>query len=444
MHLFKVTAIVSSLFMLSACGGQTEHVPSANLNAVESTSQSFEFKNDSSLYTALNALYFFSAQDKITPQKINAGITEGIAKWLKPGVFAKQSNTGIQQNLTFDGNHPITSSETGSVTLQLENWHCYDSSPITVVLDNQGMTIDGTLSEYQYSSGCRTSNTHVFSYNFKHAHINTQFIIDSGSITDLTHQQTLKANQILLTSMADGIKQQFGSAWLAQWQLGAQHAGNDFVTLAGNRVKYQHIPAEMVDFNTLDRSKLLAGTVFGNTPGGAVASDKWCRIINIPQGTDLDSQKAQTMIAVNCARSEKRYCEGIETFLPGMQPATSPLAWSDQEYKFAMDNTNLQQQNNKQGHFEQHHQTQNAFSVSPLGGAPFTGALKAIYGYMAPKNANPNNPYYNNAGANSFTGHAGHCQNEMADWATTTGLSFKVITANGVRGIDFLTQNFAK
>ncbi|OBT09460.1 hypothetical protein A9264_09345 [Vibrio sp. UCD-FRSSP16_10] len=462
MNLFKVTAIVSSLFILSACNSGNDvsnikaELTSAQKDQITSylnAPSGFEFKHDTPLYTALNSLYFFSTQNEVTPQSINPGISKGIANVLKLDAFAKLSTKASQTSLTFVGNHPVTATDTGAPTLDATKWHCYDSTPMTVVVDNQGMTIDGTLTEYEYSSGCSTSNSQVFSYNFNHAHINSNFVIDSGSISDQRNgQQALKANQILLSSAEAGVANQFGKAWLAQWKLNTINAGSDFLTLKDGRVVYNKIPSNLVDFASLDQTKLLAGTVFGNAPAsGTPASPKWCRIINIPQGTDLNSQKAQTMIAVNCARSEKRYCKEVKDpkdptkveFAAGMQPATSPLAWGDKEYNNAMDNTDLQQKNNKQGHFEQNGQAQNAFTISPYGAPPFAGTLKAVYGYTAPKDANPASPYFNNAGTNSFAGHPGHCQNEMADWATTTGVSFKVITAHGATGVDFLTQNFA-
>ncbi|MPW36338.1 hypothetical protein [Vibrio sp. B1Z05] len=456
MNLFKTTAIVSSLLMLSACNSNNDInadklVPklSANeksqLNNYIDTQNGFEFSHNSPLYNALDSLFALSTQSKITIQNINPGITQGLSMTLKPGAFAKLPTKGSQTSLTFDASRVVTLSATGAPTTQQEEWHCYGSTPMTVDVDSQGMTINGTLTEYQYQSGCKTSNTKIISYNFKNAHLNPSFIFDSGSVEDLLSQKTLAGNQLLLTSIESGVEQAFGKAWLAQWQAGTESAGNDFLKLDDGRIKYQHIPASMVDYNTLDNSKLLAGTVFGGQPGSGIASAKWCRIVNIPKGLDLNSQKVQTMIAVNCARSIKRYCEGEGTNFPaGMQPATSPVAWSDTVYNLAMDNTNLQKSNNKQGHFEQHGQTQNAFSVTPQGASPFSGTLKAVYGYTAVKDASPVSPTFNNAGANSFAGHAGHCQNEMADWVMTTGLSFKQVTQNKVTGIDFLTQNFAK
>ncbi|WP_261816917.1 hypothetical protein [Vibrio gallicus] len=452
MKLLKLTAVVSSILVLSACNGNIDDSkPKSNLSAdqqkqinnyVGSAGQGFAFSSDSPLYNALDSLYFFSTQDKITPQNISAGMSDGIAKVLKAGVFAKLPAKAQQQAVTFEGDHAVTLSDTGAKTKHTEEWHCYGSLPMTVVVDNKGMTIDGTLTEYKYSGGCKVTNPKVFSYNFAHAHIDANFVVDSGTITDLTTHTSLKPNQILLSAIESDIQSQFGTAWLEQWKAGAQSAGKDFLKLENGRIKYNQIPAGMVDFNTLNQSKLLAGTVFGSQPGGAPASPKWCRIVNIPQGLDLNSQKQQTIIASNCARSVKRYCEGHGSGFPaGMQSAASPVAWGEREYNYAMDNTVLQQQKNQIGHFEQHGQTQNAFTT---GSAPFSGALKAVYGYSTVKDANPSSTTFNNAGANSFAGHAGHCQNEMASWVNSTGLSFKMVTANGGTGIDFLTQNFSK
>ncbi|CAM4208489.1 hypothetical protein [Vibrio neonatus] len=454
MNLFKTTAIVSSLLMLSACNSNNDInadklVPklSANeksqLNNYIDTQNGFEFSHNSPLYNALDSLYALSTQSKITLQDINPGSTQGLTMTLKPGAFAKLPEKGSQTSLTFDASRAVTLSATGAATMHQEEWHCYGSTPMTVDVDRQGMTINGTLTEYQYQSGCKASNTKIISYNFKNAHLNPSFVFDSGSVEDLLSQKTLAGNQLLLTSIESGVEHAFGKAWLAQWQAGAKSAGNDFLKLDDGRIKYQHIPASMVDYNTLDNSKLLAGTVFGGQPGSGIASAKWCRIVNVPQGLDIDSQKVQTMIAVNCARSVKRYCEGEAA---GMQPATSPVAWSDGVYNLAMVNTNAQKEKYAQGHFILNSKAQNVFSATPQSplGIPFSGALKAVYGYTDVKDANPTSHTFNNAGTNSFTGHPGHCQNEMADWVMTTGLSFQQVTQNGVTGIDFLTQNFAK
>ncbi len=410
------------------------------------TQAGFEFNNNSPLYTALDSLYALSTQSKVTIQDINPGITNGLTKALKPGAFAQLPTKGSQTSLTFNPSRAITLSATGAPTVDQNEWHCYGSTPMTIDVDNQGMTINGSLTEYEYQGGCSASNKQIISYNFKNAHLNSNFIFDAGSVDDLLTHKTLAGNQLLLTSIENSIAQTFGKAWLAQWQAGASSSSNDFLKLVNGRIQYQNVPSSMVDYRTLDNAKLLAGTVFGGQPGnGAVASAKWCRIVNIPKGLDLDSQKVQTMIAVNCARSVKRYCEGHDASFPaGMQAATSPVAWSDDVYNLAMDNTKLQQSHNQQGHFEIHGQVQNAFTITPQGADPFTGTLKAVYGYTDVKNADTTSPYFNNAGANSFTGHAGHCQNEMASWATKTGLSFIKLTNNQVTGIDFLTQNFSK
>ncbi|CAM2810979.1 hypothetical protein [Vibrio rarus] len=440
MNVFKLIFALLFTFMLSVGSGY------ASASTVSQGEKSgFAFNENTHLYNALDSFYFFATQQQITPQNLRAGLGSGIAQVLKSGAFSHVPSAGIKKTLVFDGNHPLTLSETGAKTLNAAQWHCYNSSSIVVSVDRQGMTLDGIFTEYQYVKGCNVANKKVIAYQFKHAHINRDFIIDSGHITDLSTSKKIPANQLLLASIEQSVAQQFGKAWLEQWKLGASSAGAHFLQLENGRVVYKEVPSSMQDFNLLDKRKILAGTVFGHAPGIGHASAKWCRIINIPKGLDLESQKVQTMIAVNCARSSHRYCEGHASDFPaGMQPATYPLAWSDASYKLAMDNTVLQQKFNQQGHFETNNQAQNAFTVTPYNGVPFSGALKAVFGYTDVKDPKTTSAHFNNAGANSFTGHAGHCQNEMTQHAMSTGLSFIKLSKKGVTGIDFITQNFAK
>ncbi|GAM55720.1 hypothetical protein JCM19231_784 [Vibrio ishigakensis] len=392
----------------------------------------------SALSDALNTLYYLTVKDMTASDLPFASTGPGVARLLIPNK-AFNGLTAAQADLSFDNNQPLTITDGGSPSSSVYDWHCYQSDSMSVDVDSDGMTVDGTITEYEYSNGCSASNHKVASYRFESAHLNSGFIFDSGEVRDLLQHRTLRANQWLIDSMASRVEKLFGKAWLAQWQQASKNAGEDFLTLdRQGKVVYDQLPPEMVDFNSLDPDAVLDGTVFG---GGASASQKWCRIVNIPTGFDLDSQKVQTMIAVNCARSSKRYCEGHGGFPAGMQQANSPLAWSDDTYHNAMQNTLEQQARNKQGHFIVKSGAQNAFSVTPYGATPFEGALKAIFGYTDVKNADPKSPTFNNAGTNSFVGHAGHCQNEMSD-LSTTGLSFKVVTKNGATGIDFITQDF--
>lgn len=86
--------------------------------------------------------------------------------------------------------------------------------------------------------------------------------------------------------------------------------------------------------------------------------------------------------------------------------------------------------------------SQNTFTVTPSNMAPFKSMIKPIFGYTNPKNSDPDSPQFNNAGANSFFGHAGHCQSEMQNNGIHTGASSLPATAKGVTGIDYITQNF--
>lgn len=396
----------------------------------------------SQLSDVLNTLYYLTVTNKTPNDLPFASSGPGVPRQLTSNkAFVGQPDA--QGDLIFDSFRPFTITDGGAPSKWASDWHCYQSEPLTVVVDVDGMTLDGELTEYEYSGGCKPSNLKLASYEFEHAHLNKGLIFDSGEVKDRIHNRFLKPNQLLLDSMATQIEGLFGKAWLAQWKRGAEHAGQDFLKLdRDGHLVYDQLPPELIDYNSLNQDELLDGTLFGGKPGGAPASPQWCRIVNIPTGFGLKSQMVQTVIAVNCARSTKRYCEGHGGYSAGMLMPTSPLAWSDEIYHNAMLNTKEQQQRNKQGHFIVRSSAQNAFSVSPYGVAPFSGALKAVYGYTDIKDANQDSETFNNAGSNSFVGHAGHCQNEMSDEATTTGLSFEQITVNGVTGVDFITQDF--
>lgn len=325
--------------------------------------------SNSSLSDVLNTLYYLAVNNKTAQDLPFASSGPGVARELIPN-RAFKGQSGTQSDLVFDTMRPFTITDDGSSSWA-SDWHCYQSDSMMVVVDEDGMTVDGTLTEYEFSKGCKAENRKVASFKFDNAHLDHGFIFDKGEVKDLVQHRPLRSNQWLLSSMASTVEKQFGKAWLAQWQLASKNAGDDFLKLNKNgEVVYDQLPSEMVDFNRLDRDAILQGTVFG---GGVPASSKWCRIVNIPTGFDLESQKVQTMIAVNCARSSKRYCEGHGGFTAGIQPANAPLAWSDDTYRNAMLNTLEQQKRNKQGHFIMKSGAQNAFSVSPYGAAPSRG-----------------------------------------------------------------------
>ncbi|GAM69387.1 hypothetical protein JCM19236_6630 [Vibrio sp. JCM 19236] len=191
------------------------------------------------------------------------------------------------------------------------------------------MTIDGELTEYNpsMSERCEPANPAIVAhFRFEHAHINDEWQIDSGSIIDLETNLRLQPDQLLLESVEATIEDTFGRAWLEVWKQNLDNTQDPIFALENGKVRYTRFPKQAIDYRKLDKAKLMAGTVFGNYPGSdEPASNQWCQIMNIPTDYSKETLDAQTIIATNCGRSIKRYCDPYSGFPSGQRQASPPL-----------------------------------------------------------------------------------------------------------------------
>ncbi|WP_017630760.1 CAP domain-containing protein, partial [Vibrio sp. 624788] len=230
----------------------------------------------------------------------------------------------------------------------------------------------------------------------------------------------------------------FGDSWLGilsqNLMSEATVSGKKLFTVDSNgNVKLSFTSSNnLVDFNSLNKQDILSGHIFGGAPGVGVASQNWCKIVNIPKGVSSSALQYQTVIATNCARSTVRYCDATTGYSAGNYPAVPPVAWDDASKNNAQLNSDEQYNKNKLGHFVALSAGQNAFVLESK------SAITPIIGYTAPRS----DGQVNNAGHSSWAGHEGHCQNVMGASHTKVGIASRD-TQPAKSGIQsYWTQDF--
>ncbi|BDM64217.1 hypothetical protein NFHSH190041_16690 [Shewanella sp. NFH-SH190041] len=295
------------------------------------------------------------------------------------------------------------------------NWHCYAVTHETqITRDVNGMTVNGEVQEYAYRfSHSDCGGPQLAKYTFDNALINDQLQIASGtiSVSEQGRSHLLLQQALLQSRFNNQNTALFGPAWAelqAPYLAQAMHDDADLFDFnpATNvvTVKATTTTDAVIPYSCLNKDTLLAGQAFDGSTDSGIASTNWCRIVNIPHDT-ADSQKYQAVIAMNCARSTPRWCDAAgDMFAAGISPATHTLAWNDALTVGAQRNSQAMEDRHKQGHFVVENWAQNAFRIR------LNNAIDPIFGYTHPRA----DGHINNAGANSWTGHAGHCQNVMS------------------------------
>ena len=322
-----------------------------------------------------------------------------------------------------------------------DDWRCYAvTEQLEIAQSNLGLHINGQVQEYKYiPSHNDCSNQKLSLFTFDNVSITDQLTISDGDVTEETNKTTKKivGSDLLLMKLKQQNAYLFGVTW-AEMQskyldnalqqdtdLLSYNPKTDFVT-----VKEDSQTTSVVPFNQLNKETLLAGQLFDGSTSKGIASNKWCQIVNIPHNTD-DSQKYQAVIAMNCARAENRWCDGYgSSFKAGTYPATHTIAWNEALTYSAMENSKAMIKQG-QGHWIVNNAAQNVF-LNDL-----DNAINPIFGYTNPRNDGK----INNAGANSWTGHMGHCQNVMSQDMQTFAVTW-IKDKNNIRS--YWTQDFAR
>ncbi len=440
MRLQNLSAAVLIAFTISGCGGESSS-GEGNKNAKPSNSS-----DPGSSSTVI------SIQPDIKGLKSNMIFAiEGLVE--KGGVVNNYSSIPVKASLpAFKGGDtqrvditipaPTIIIDNGSNLVN--DWHCYEAVALSAQRKNHQLLVDGVLSEYRYdmkTNAC--SNENLGTYVFNNAVFNSSLAfatVGSVIMKDKSGTETnLPSYQFIAQAYANLSKEQFGHAWeLMQRKkiaAAAKEAGATMFALdaSSGRIRLDLSLLNndfVIDFATLDKNQILNGSIWG-MPGQGVADEKWCQIVNIPDDLSSDSIKYQSVISTNCARSTQRYCDSYgSSFSSGLFPAVPPVAWDNDTASNAQLNSDEQYRRDAQGHFVVNSAGQNAFVLST------NTAISPVFGYTNPRSDGK----VNNAGLNSWSGHAGHCQNIMNSKHTKMGVGYKTSKTDSAK-VSYWTQD---
>ncbi|MEZ8311809.1 CAP domain-containing protein [Vibrio splendidus] len=325
------------------------------------------------------------------------------------------------------------------------DWHCYKSTQLSAQRDANVLTVDGDIAEYAYDYTAQQCGKYlVASYVFKNAKMDAKLKLTQAgttfSIDSSGSKNALYTYEFLAKAYGDQLEDSFGHAWLSiqgpHILAAAKNTGDALFNVDNHGLVTlsvgSSVNTDVYDFKALTGSQILDGTVFGGNPGGNVASENWCKIVNIPKGVTSSALEYQTVIATNCARSTPRYCDAHGKDPAGVYPAVSPVAWDDSLKTDAQITSDEQYNRNAQGHWGSRN-AQNAFVLESK------SAIIPIIGYTEPRTDGNKN----NAGHSSWAGHEGHCQNVMRAGHTIVGIASRDTNPSAKAGIQsFWAQDF--
>ncbi|MGX9520816.1 CAP domain-containing protein [Vibrio mediterranei] len=376
------------------------------------------------------------------------------------GLIEKGSQVNQYTSISFDDTLPaFTDSDSQKVDITIsvptiiidngsslvDDWHCYQTTNLTAQRKNHHLMVDGMISEYRFDMNTNScSNDHLSSFVFNNAVIDSTLAFENvGSVVlrdENNHESNLPTYEFIALAYGQQMREKFGESWELVQRSSinsvAKGAGVPIFKLdktTGNiSLDLSQVNTDMlIDFASLDQTQLLLGSLWG-MPGQGIADEKWCHIVNIPEGLTRENIKYQTVISTNCARSTPRYCDSHgSSFSGGNFAAVSPVAWDDITANNAQLNSNEQYRQNKQGHFIVKSSGQNAFVLATK------TAIVPVFGYTIPRV----DGHINNAGRNSWAGHEGHCQNVMNANFTKVGIGYKA-SKSDLSKMSYWTQDF--
>ncbi|MDD1829570.1 CAP domain-containing protein [Photobacterium sp. ZSDE20] len=341
--------------------------------------------------------------------------------------------------------YPTMSGFNNATVIEDDNglWNCYKATNLTAERNNNKIIADGKIEKYKFDYNANMcTNILEFSYSFNNATIDEELKLEQPNTVfsqDQSGNNTpIQTYYFIAQEYGKQLIDNYGDSWLGVFSQNliseATVSGNQLFKINSNG----HITlsptssSHLIDFNSLNKQDILSGRLFSGAPGVGAASPNWCKIVNIPEGVSASAIQYQTVIATNCARSTVRYCDAHGSDPAGNYPAVAPVAWDDTSKNNAQLNSDEQYNKNKQGHFVMHSAGQNAFVLEAK------SAIIPIIGYSTPRNDGKTN----NAGAPSWAGHAGHCQNVMNASHTKVGVASRDAqpTKSGIQS--YWTQDF--
>ncbi|SON52072.1 CAP domain-containing protein [Vibrio tapetis] len=327
----------------------------------------------------------------------------------------------------------------------VNDWHCYEAVGLTAQRKNHQLFVDGVISEYRYdmkTNACSSESLGTYVFN-NAVFDNALTFATVGSVVTKNKsgiEVNLPTYQFIALAYGHQSKQRFGDAWELMQRNKIDAAAKDvgarmFALDASSGNIHLNLGSlnndALIDFASLDKHQILNGSIWGMA-GQGVADEKWCKIVNIPDDLSQESIKYQSIISTNCARSTLRYCDLFgSSFSSGNYPSVPPIAWDNGTASNAQLNSDEQYRRNAQGHFVVNSAGQNAFVLSS------NTAISPIFGYTSPRSDGK----VNDAGLNSWAGHAGHCQNVMNSKHTKMGIGYKS-SKSDLAKMSYWTQDF--
>ncbi|MFL7043849.1 hypothetical protein OA7_0014730 [Vibrio cyclitrophicus 1F53] len=310
---------------------------------------------------------------------------------------------------------------------------CYSSNNLTVKQEGRKLYIDGAISEYatdtnrlpgnKFVSHCLTK-IKLSEFAFNNSVVNEALFVEAIDTVSYKGSSTIRhaflpTYQFTALVYEHNLKKLHGDAWAIMQNEyindAAKELGNHLFKQSLNSIDIDITPLTseaLIDFDSLDKSQLLIGSIWGS-PGAGTADKRWCKIVNFPENSHADTIKYQTVIAVNCARSTKRWC-GTKYYNKALD-AVAPIAWSDSAARTAK----LTAYAEKLRATVTKSQS-NLPNVSPVRSH---SAIKPLFGDGYPQTNTILNQS-NNAGSASQTGRTISCQDIMNPSHTEIGIGY--------------------
>ncbi|WP_114787579.1 CAP domain-containing protein [Vibrio tetraodonis] len=436
----NVLAVILTTLSISGCGGgsssgdnNSSSSPSASTNVNPSSNQTFSTPKEQ----ILKGNMIFAIEGLVDK---GGSVSNYSSIPVKPRLPAFKGANTRKVNI----NIPTPTIIIDNDSRWVHDWHCYQAVGLSAQRVNNQLLVDGTFSEYRYDMDANTcTSEHLATYVFNNAVFTSSLVFESfGSVTSKTQQgseQTLPTYHFIALAHANQLQTNFGSAWeqmqRPQIAAAAKNAGASIFQLNDSSGEITLDISQLdndvvIDFASLDKSQILSGSIWG-MPGQGAADKRWCRIVNIPDDLSHSSIKYQSVIATNCARSTQRYCDQSEQSAAGIYPPVSPIAWDSDTANNAQLNSNEQYKLDEIGHFVVNSMAQNSALITS------SSAIRPIFGNGKKRS----DGQVNNAGADSWAGHPGHCQNVMSHHRTKMGIGFRQDRSDSSK-MFYWTQDF--
>ncbi|MEZ8306987.1 hypothetical protein AB6C40_24500 [Vibrio splendidus] len=344
-------------------------------------------------------------------------------------------NLSIGLDLAYGGDIPLVNimMSVPTVIQQGATARCYSANNLTVKQEGRKLYIDGAIAEYEtvknrlagnnFVSHCLTKKK-LSEFTFNSSIVNEALFVET--IDTVSYQDSSTTGQVFLPTYQftalvyeHNLKKAHGDAWAIMQNEyindAAKELGNHLFKQSLNSIDIDitRLTSEvLIDFDSLDKSQLLIGSIWGS-PGSGTADKRWCKIVHFPENSHADTIRYQTVIAVNCARSTKRWC-GTKHYNTALD-AVAPVAWSDSAARAAKLTAYAEKLRSSVTKVQS-----NLPNVSPVRSY---SAIEPLFGEGYPQTNTALNQS-NNAGSTSQTGRTISCQDIMNPSHTEIGIGY--------------------